>query len=256
MAATVKKPLIRQILWPKKEPTYGAEIADAEAWLQCITFKGERFTRKADIQKGDQVGRGHEYDDEIRVNNGWSADCSRSQDLDSFSAAWICAFGLGSVSTGATGSGYRHTFKPLDIATSPQLPSTCVAELQSDQARYRKHLGCIVTDFDMGGGRNTWLSGSYNVQGSGKVKDGTAIVVPSILTASPFRFSEISVCATGAAGATDRVLYLRSFRVKHANNLLSDDGYLCASTLVNSAPVRQRLEVGNRKGATSMEMIL
>lgn len=244
--ATVQKTRINQTYWTKKEASYDDVVGVGEAGSISTEFDGMPFKRTGRFERGDQVGRGHDFNGTVRKNNGWSTDVSRSVFLDSENAGILACFGLGTVSTGADGTGYRHTAKPLALSSSPQLPSMTIAERQEDETLYRLISGVCIDNFTISGNADEWIQAQYALIGSGNVTSASGLTPPTLTKAQPFLFSEISLATVGAASGTNLIDRLRSFSLKWNNKLKADKGYLAGSSLVDGAPVRQRLEMSER----------
>lgn len=257
MADTVRQPNFQLVAFDKKEASYGNGIADGESGSWSMLFDGEPTLPTHAWGRGDNVGRGHEYRAGSRINNRLDWRASRSTDLNSRLAGWLIGLGLGSHSTSSSGTGYKHTFKPLDIDTSTQLPSTALFECQSDEGTKREIHGVCVDSFGISGDANGgWIRANYELIGSGKTDAATAISVPTAVETSPFLFTDISVCTIGASSARNVKERLRAFNFAWANALKADEGYKAGSTLVNGGPYRQRLETGDRKDTGLLTLTL
>ena len=266
MGVTVRKPLIARIYWPgKKELAYNDVFIDGEAGSVVTTYEGNHFVETGAFVRSALVGRGHEWDDQNRFNNAWDARSSHAMELDGELIGWLTALGLGSVSSAASGAGYLHTCKPVPIATLTQPPSATIVQKQTDEALYLKYSGICIDEFTISGKRGTgadsWLQASWTEIGSGAVVDGSGVSTPSTTVTTPIKFSEVSVATIGAAGAINVIDRLVDFTFKHGNNLQADKGYLAGSSasaspasIVDAAPVRQRLEYGDRRGSTTLEI--
>lgn len=258
-AQTVRKPLVTRIMWPgKKEATYGAAISDGEAGTVVTTFDGTLVKETGAFQRSGQVGRGHEWDEANRFNNGWDASVSYTEELHGDLAGWLGAMGLGAVTSSSSGGAYLHVCKPVPVATTTQIPSTTLVQKQADEGLEVKYSGMAINEFTISGqkgtGTDSWLKASYSMIGSGAVTSGSGVATPSMTPTTPMLFSNIQVMTMGASGALNAIDRLTSFSFKHSNNLQGDKGYLAGSTLVDSAPVRQRLEMGDRRGSAMLEL--
>jgi len=116
-------------------------------------------------------------------------------------AAFIMAFGLGSIDTAAAGStGYDHTITPIagDVDVRRSNPSFTSAMRFGKTVLKRRFASCFVSDFTMTFARDEWVKASANIKATGKVTDN---VTKETVTALD-NVTELTLAANGVEGST------------------------------------------------------
>lgn len=220
-----------------KQSAYGTAIADGSL-LKAAFVKGPDLAVIVPrlIRDNSQFGRGDEWSHGQEVE-AWDLSLRRNFDLTSLLAGLFCGFGLGSVTTSQPdGAGnptvYDHDFKPMDPATSVQLPAiTLVEEPVANTGIKKKIHDLIVSDFEVSGAGVDRLQISASLKGSGNQANST-LSMPAITAAKFLRMKDVKFELGNQGGAlTDLSARLKSLRFKYDNKSLDDDGYYPGSGL-------------------------
>lgn len=240
-----------------KQTAYGTPIAD-------VSINKAGFVKGPDIavvtprlvRDNSQFGRGDEWSHGQEVE-AWDVSLKRNFDVTSLLAGLFCGFGLGSVTTSQPDAGgnptvYDHDFKPMDPATSLQLPAiTLVEEPVADEGVKKKFHDLVVSSFEVSGSGVDRLQISADLKGSGNQANST-LSMPAITAAKFLRMKDVKLELGNQGGAlADVSTRLKSFRFKYDNKTLDEDGYYPGSGLY-----RGRHEFGDREVEFDFDLLL
>lgn len=115
-------------------------------------------------------------------------------------AAFIFAYGLGSISTAASGTGYLHTITPMsgDEDADTSVPNFTAAQRYGDTVLKRRFASCAVNDFTLSSEADGWCMLSANIVGTGKITDNVTQETLSALDNA----TSLTLAANGVEGST------------------------------------------------------
>jgi hypothetical protein len=125
---------------------------------------------------------GHDYATQVQEVERDLAE-SLSVPMDSWLAAWVCAFGMGSVSSALlSGTAYAHTIKPMDPNAGKDLPVTTIYTEAANVAGLARRLqSCCVKDFTLEFPASAPGKITANFIGSGQITTGILATPPALL---------------------------------------------------------------------------
>ena len=114
---------------------------------------------------------GREEADLIYDNGSTVSGTLNFNRLQPHQAGLILAYGLGSVSTAAAGSGYAHTITPIDgdLDVERSNPSFTAAQRIGQTMNKRRFASCFVDSFSMTFAADDWVKASAEIKGTGLV---------------------------------------------------------------------------------------
>ncbi|MBI4462677.1 MAG: hypothetical protein HY653_07220 [Acidobacteria bacterium] len=238
----------------KKETTYGTALADANLLKRVVLPAVEVGKISKSFRSDlDGFGKGHEFSTELEE---LTRDLRRSTSFDasSLTSAWVCAFGMGKVTTtqpnpAGNPTAYDHKFTFADPLVSKHAPTTTVyEEFTADLKRRLVSLAC--NEFSLSGRGRDPVELAAAWIGSGATSDGALAGGLPALTPQSFLLGPDADILLGPQGAPvsikDRVL---DWSVSVTQNLEADLGYF-----PGSAKFRGRLWYGPRRVSASLTL--
>lgn len=134
-------------------------------------------------------------------HNGMTASGSLSfEKAQPQHVAFLAAYGLGSITTTAAGTGYKHTITPItgDFDENRSNPSFSLAMKLGETVLKRLFNSMFVNSFTLTFPADGWVSASAELVGTGKITDN---VTEEEITASDDAV-ELTLAANGVFGAT------------------------------------------------------
>lgn len=147
--------------------------------------------------------------------------------------AFLAAYGLGAVSTGALGDGYKHTITPItgDKDASRSLPSFTAAQRYGKTVMKRRFASNFVDSLAVTFARDSWIKIVGNIKATGKVTtDITQEVVSALPTVTQLTLAANAVDgASGAGGAAERLQNVQQIRVELTSGVWTEVVYSAVS---------------------------
>lgn len=114
--------------------------------------------------------------------------------------AFLLAYALGSVSTAAAGSGYKHTITPIDgdLDAARSVPSFTAAQRYGKTVMKRRFASCFVDAITATFSRDSWCRISGNIKGTGKKTE--SIIKETVAAAG--NATQLTLAANAVAGTT------------------------------------------------------
>jgi hypothetical protein len=108
---------------------------------------------------------------------------SLSVPMDTWLAAWVAAFGMGSISSAVlSGAAYAHTIKPMDPNAGKDLPVTTIYTEAANAAGLQRRLQSMcIKDFTFEFPASSPGKITVNFIGSGQIVSGVLATPPSLL---------------------------------------------------------------------------
>ena len=143
--------------------------------------------------------------------------------------AFLLAYALGSVSTAAAGTGYKHTITPLDgdLDAYRSLPSFTAAQRFGKTVMKRRFASCFVDSIAATFARDAWCKISGTIKGTGKV---TNSITEETVTAAG-NAESLTLAANAVAGSTaaERLANVHSIKVELSDGVWTDVEYSAVS---------------------------
>ena len=116
---------------------------------------------------------GKEEPDLIYDNGATASGSINFNKLQPHQAGLILAYGLGSVSTAAAGTGYLHTITPItgDLDLARSNPSFTLAQRIGQTLNKRRYASCFVDSFSLTFASDDWVKGKADIKASGLYSD-------------------------------------------------------------------------------------
>ena len=156
---------------------------------------------------------GREEPDLIYDNGATVSGSFNFNKLQPHQAAMLLAYGLGSVSTAAAGSGYAHTITPIDgdLDLARSNPSFTAAQRIGATLNKRRLASCFVDSFSMTFAADDWVKAKADIKGTGLYAD-TVIEeeVSALDTATSLTLAANGVQGSTAAERLDNVQVVRA----------------------------------------------
>lgn len=148
---------------------------------------------------GDEM-TGLEESDLIYDNGATGKGSFNFAKLQPHHAAFLLAYGLGSVVTTAAGTGYLHTIKPIvgDRAADRSNPTFTVAQRLGKTIAKRRLAGVAVNSVKLGFAADGWVTGVGELVSTGRAEDS---VIEETVTALD-NVTSLTLAASGVAGTT------------------------------------------------------
>lgn len=220
-----------------KQSAYGTAIADGSL-VKAGFIEGPDLAIVTPrlIRDNSQFGRGDEWS-HGQEQEAFDLSLKRNFDLTTVLAGLFAGFGLGSVTTSQPdGTGnptvFDHDFKPMDPASSVQLPAMTIVEEPVAHTGIKKNLrDLVVSSFEISGSGVGRLQVSADLKGSGFTANST-LSMPAITAAKFLRQKDVKLEIGAQGGAlTDLSTRLKNWSFKYDNKTLDDDGYFPGSGL-------------------------
>ena len=143
---------------------------------------------------------GKEEPDLIYDNGATASGSFNFNKLQPHQAGLILAYGLGSVSTAAAGSGYAHTITPIngDLDLARSNPSFTAAQRIGKTLNKRRFASCFVDSFSLTFAVDDWVKGKADIKGTGLYAD---TVIEEEVEALD-NATSLTLAANGVQGAT------------------------------------------------------
>ncbi len=181
----------RLVLSTKKQTAYGTALTDANLQAGMRFGPGASFMgqiARAFWTDRNLAMKGHDYSTQrIEVMRDFQG--SLGFPGDSWLAAWLAAFGMGAITSvqpaaGTDPNAWKHTIKPLDPSTAGKdLPvSTIYVEDAQTANLARRHIGCVVKNFDIAFPPDAPIEFSAAIDASGQVTTGILATPPALAT--------------------------------------------------------------------------
>lgn len=193
-----------------KQTDYATILTDAN--LQA----GKRFSALGPVFGDPQSARwtnrnhaykGHDYATQMQEVERSIGPVPFAFEGDSYLAAWISYFGMGSVSSvqpnaGANPTAWRHTIKPFDpAAAGKDVPVTTIYAEAANVAGLKRRLkSCAIADFGFEFPPGAPISMQCSLIGSGEIVTG-ALASPPALSALNLLLSNNMTFSLGTQGA-------------------------------------------------------
>ncbi|MDH5524443.1 MAG: hypothetical protein OEY01_10695 [Desulfobulbaceae bacterium] len=113
--------------------------------------------------------------------------------------AFLLAYGLGSISSAAAGTGYEHTITPIaaGVDADRDLPTFTVAQRYGKTVLKRRFASMAIETISATFAKDTWVKITGQAKGTGKVTDNVA----SETIAAAGNVTELTLAANGVEGA-------------------------------------------------------
>jgi hypothetical protein len=143
---------------------------------------------------------GREEPDLIYDNGATASGSFTFNKLQPHQAGLILAYGLGSVSTAAAGTGYAHTITPIDgdLDTARSNPSFTAAQRIGETLNKRRFASCFIDSFSMTFAADDWVKAKADIKGTGLYAD---TVIEEEVEALD-NATSLTLAANGVQGAT------------------------------------------------------
>jgi hypothetical protein len=143
---------------------------------------------------------GREEPDLIYDNGATASGSFNFNKLQPHQAGLILAYGLGSVSTAAAGSGYAHTITPIngDLDLARSNPSFTAAQRIGQTLNKRRFASCFIDSFSMTFAADDWVKAKADIKGTGLYAD---TVIEEEVEALD-NATSLTLAANGVQGAT------------------------------------------------------
>jgi len=143
---------------------------------------------------------GKEEPDFIYDNGATASGTFNFNKLQPHQAGLILAYGLGSVSTAAAGSGYAHTITPIngDLDLARSNPSFTAAQRIGQTLNKRRFASCFIDGFSMTFAADDWVKASGQIKATGLYTDTIIEEEVSALDT----VTSLTLAANGVQGAT------------------------------------------------------
>jgi hypothetical protein len=143
---------------------------------------------------------GREEPDMIYDNGATASGSFNFTKLQPHQAGLILAYGLGSVSTAAAGSGYAHTITPIngDLDLARSNPSFTAAQRIGQTLNKRRFASCFIDSFSMTFAADDWVKAKADIKGTGLYADTVIEEEVSALDTA----TSLTLAANGVQGAT------------------------------------------------------
>lgn len=143
--------------------------------------------------------------------------------------AFLLAYALGSVSSGAAGSGYEHTITPIDgdLDGDRSNPSFTAGQRFGKTVLKRRFASMFVGSITAGFSKDEWCKISGETKGSGKVIDN---VYEESITAAE-NATELTLAANAVEGSTaaERLSNVQRIRVELSTGVWTEVAYSAVS---------------------------
>ena len=136
--------------------------------------------------------------------------------------AFLLAYGLGSVSTGALGSGYKHTITPIsgDLDAARSNPSFTAAMRFGNAVLKRRFASLFVNSLEASFEADSWVKLKGSCLGTGKVSDN--VVEESITAAENATSLTLAASAVQGSTAAARLDSVQRIRVELSAGVWTD----------------------------------
>ena len=120
--------------------------------------------------------------------------------LQPHQAAFILAYGLGSVATAAAGAGYQHTITPIigDLDENRSNPSFTAVQRLGKTIAKRRYASCFVDSLSLEFSVDDWVKGSCAIKATGKYDNTITEETVSALNNT----TSLTLAANAVAGST------------------------------------------------------
>ena len=144
---------------------------------------------------------GKEEPDQIYDNGMLASGSFTFNKMSPNQAAILLAYGLGSCTTAAAGTGYKHTITPIDadVDTARSNPSFTVAQRIGKTITKRRLASCFVDSLSMTFNADDWVKGSGSIKTTGSHED---TVIEETVTSTESTIS-LTLSANAVQGATE-----------------------------------------------------
>jgi len=143
--------------------------------------------------------------------------------------AFLLAYALGSVSTAAAGTGYKHTITPIagELDGSRSIPSFTAAQRFGKTVMKRRFASCFVDSIAATFARDAWCKISGTIKGTGKVTN--SITEETVI--APGNAESLTLAANAVAGSTaaERLANVHSIKVELSDGVWTDVEYSAVS---------------------------
>lgn len=174
------------VLSKLKQTNYATLVSDANLILgKRIAVEGAVFGQPSVKRWTSQplAMVGHDYATQTQEVERDLTE-SLTVPMDTWLAAWVAAFGMGSVASVMLGAGpaYAHTIKPMDPNAGKDLPVTTIYTEAANVAGLARRLqSCCVKDFSFEFPASSPGKIVANFIGSGQITTGILATPPSLL---------------------------------------------------------------------------
>ncbi len=217
------------------------------------SFSGPTLNTENDAP---ELGKGNEFATQV-FKTSWDVKGQIEKYLSSDFAAWVMAFGLGSVTPSGSAGNFIYTCIPLDpVEDGIELPYFSFVEQMrpdADPVVDRMAVGCAIEDWTLTVGSGPGRANSKlvaNFSGSGKHIEPSAITLPTATVEKLLPSASLACTINGVDYVTNKNIV--SLEATWKNNLKLDAGFYPGSGFQTSGDattgaVRGRLEVGDRE---------
>lgn len=190
---------------------------------------GDYLNLEVRRENNSSEANGKEEPDIIYDNGSTASGKLTFNKLQPHQAAFMLAYGLGSVASVAAGTGKKHTITPLqgDVDLARSNPSFTAAQRIGQTINKRRLASCFIDSLSLTFAADDWVKGSCDVKATGLVTD---TVIEESITAMD-NVTSLTLAASGVQGATAQAR-LDSVQVVRA---ISGGGYKFATVTAVSA---------------------
>ena len=143
---------------------------------------------------------GKEEPDLIYDNGATASGSLNFNKVQPHQAGLILAYGLGSVTTAAAGTGYKHTITPIagDVDMARSNPSFTCAQRIAQTMNKRRFSSCFIDSFSMTFAADDWVKAKADIKATGLYSD---TVIEESITALD-NVTTLTLAANGVQGST------------------------------------------------------
>jgi hypothetical protein len=189
-----------------------------------------------------ELGKGHEFATRV-FKTSWDVKGQIEKYLSSDFAAWVMAFGLGTVAPSGTLPNYIYTCTPLDPTAGLELPYFSFIEQIRPGASSvinRMAVGCAIEDWTLTIGSGPGRANSKlacNFIGCGKQTVPSGITLPLVHLENLLPSASLACTINGTNYVSNKNIV--SLEATWKNNLKADAGFFPGSGFQESAAVKQ-----------------
>lgn len=143
--------------------------------------------------------------------------------------AFLCAYGLGAISTTAAGTGYQHTITPIDgdLDEDRSLPSFTTAARYGKTVLKRRFASMFVDSLTATFARDAWVKISASCRGTGKRTDN--ITEETVVAAKNATSLTLAANAVQGSTAAERLQNVQRIRAELSSGVWTEVVYSAVS---------------------------
>ena len=168
--------------------------------LSVLCALGDIITLERKRETNENELTGMEEADYIYDNGSTSMVSLNFEKLQPQHAAFALAYGLGSISSAAAGTGYTHTITPIDgdLDAQRSLPSFTAVQRYGETIMKRRFASMFADNVNLIFAKDDWAKGKMDAKGTGKYD--SSIVEESITALD--NVTELTLAANAVAGSS------------------------------------------------------